>query len=855
MWWEVDMPRSSFFLFLLSIFFVSCALRDYMNQPVLKDVYDGPMVMIISPMSGNAYPGRIRVVADVTEQEGLGGIEVVYDGKIDNISTGGLSFYHLDHEVGFSSGGWKTIELRAYNRVGVKRTVFVDVNVIGPRIWVTNDFAQWGETYTSALSLTLRGVVSNGLTNLDRVYVRVERPSQIDEYMATLVGPDGWEVSVPLVANQDVEVIACVVDKAGVRAEAKPITVYQDSRGPQLVELLRPTNGATEGMMAVFEGRAQDDKVGVDRIVWTTNNWLTSSSRNLGGWWGRRDILEFSFEEWMGPASYTLHYYFEDFLGNPSVTNIITFTVDGMFPFVYITGPDGWWCTNEVSFPLFGQYANATTIQYSLNGGPWQNVSQFGMGQWTNITPYVANAENTLRLRATDGPHTNVSPLYRFLIDTLPPQLTLYDTGGSLIVNRSTVRRRLRVEDNLSGIRYFYDTLKGKWGYGGMGYLVENRTNEWLGNFYEDDGTRDFPFGAVITNDIVLVDEAGNSSSYSRTLEVYPALFVTPAGGGTYGIASDPLQAYAGVERAKSLGVRTVVFSEGLHTLSSSLVPANNMILAGGFTSDFTSSMGGATLLKRSGGRVIEVKNVSGVGLLKFVIAGSGQLTEDGPLWVSNGTVYVMNAIFSNNQGRRGSAICAQASQVGVVSNLFTNNLTRDFGVFCGVGSLYFGVENKYINNKTQAFSNWDAQLLLVGGGAIISNHMFYLYEGLAGQENKVLIDVYARDMGTFLLHNSIFSSILVSTNAAHLWLSGNMQQTSILSNTFVGNIKYLMVKEGSWAGYQLRGNRVYTNAFLVLWAELLPASTNIIWFTNMPDFNNPLKTRATLDSTDNEGL
>ncbi|MFN3660872.1 MAG: hypothetical protein ACK4TN_06505, partial [Brevinematales bacterium] len=273
----------------------------------------------------------------------------------------------------------------------------------------------------------------------------------------------------------------------------------------------------------------------------------------------------------------------------------------------------------------------------------------------------------------------------------------------------------------------------------------------------------------------------------------------------------------------------------------------------GGFNEAFTGA-GGATLLRRPGGRVMEIKGVSGVAFLNFVVNASGQMTEDGPLWVSNGTVYVMNSIFSSNQGRRGSAIYAEASQIGLLSNLFTNNYTRDFGVFCGIGSLYFGVANKYINNTTQAFSNWDAQLILVGGVAIVSNHLFYLY-GSLGPTDKKLIDVYAKNMGTFLLHNSVFSSILMSTNAVHLWLAGNMQQTSILSNTFVGLVKYLMVKEGNWGGYQLRGNRVYTNSFLVLWAELLPSSTNFIYFTNMADFNNPLKTRATPDSTDNIGL
>ncbi|MFN4217412.1 MAG: hypothetical protein ACK4HQ_08450, partial [Brevinematales bacterium] len=799
------------------------------------------------------YSGKIRVVVDIMEKEGLGDIQVLYEGKTDKLSAWGMTFYHLDHEIVFSSGGWKTIEIQAYNRIGVKRSVLVDVNVVGPTIRVTNDFAEVGETYTSSLSLSLGGIVSNGLTNIDRVYVRVERPLQTDEYQATMVGMNGWEVNVPLTPNEDVKVTACVVDKAGVKAEDRPITIYQDSRGPQLVALLRPTNNAIEGLRVVFEGKAQDDKVGVKRIVWTTNNGVSWSSRDLEGWWGMREVLGFEFEEWMMVGNHTIQFYMEDFCGNPSKTNTVNFTVDGTYPYVYITGPDGWWCTNETSFPFFGEYANANTVEYSLNSGSWINVSQYGAGKWTNTTTYIPNKENTLRLRAIGASNTNFSGLYRFVIDTIPPQLSMYDTGGSIIVNQSQVRRRIRLEDNLSGIRYFFDILKGKWEYGGTGYRVEINTNEWLGNWYEDEGIRNFPFGAVITNEMVLIDRAGNSNSYSRMVQVYPAIFVTPTGSGTYGIASDPLKAVEGVDKAKSLGVRAVLFSEGTHNLSGVLVPSHNMILGGGFNPAFTSS-GGATFLRRPGGRVMKIDGVSGVTFLNFVVAGSGNITEDGPIWVSNGTLYVMNSIFSSNQGRRGSAVYAEASQVGLMSNLFTNNYTWNFGVFYGVGSLYFGVENRYVNNKTYTSSSNDAQLVLLGGMAIISNHMFYLYEGVLG-ENKVLMDVYAKDMGTFLLHNSVFSTILLSTNATHLWLAGNMQQTSILSNTFVGNVKYLMIKEGDWGGYQLRGNKVYTNSFLVLWAEFLPSATNLIWFTNMADFNNPLKTRATADSTDNQGL
>ncbi|MCX7882162.1 MAG: hypothetical protein N2314_02945 [Brevinematales bacterium] len=843
-------------LFVLGVLaFFSCSLRDYMNQPVLKDVYDGPMLVVFSPFGGQSYPGRIRVEADVREEQGLGDIEIVYEGKVEKVGTGGVGFYHLSREIGFSTGGWKTIEIRAVNRWGIRRSVFVDVNVVGPTIRVTNDFAQWGETYTSDVSLTLRGVVSNGLTNIERVYVRVERPSQTDEYTATMVGMNGWEVTIPLVTNQDVGVKACVVDKAGVMAEDRLITVYQDSRGPHVVVLTRPTNGATEAVMVVFEGKTQDDKVGAESLVWTKDNWATSSSRFLGGWWGMRDELAFWFEEWVTPGTYTVQFYVRDFFGNSSATNSFMFTVDGTYPYVYITGPDGWWCTNEVNFPLFGEYGNATALQFSLNGSPWQNVGQWGMGVWTNTTTYLANQENTLRLRAIDGSRTNTGPLYRLLIDTLPPTLSLYDTGGTVIVNRSSVRRRIRLEDNLSGIRYFYDTLKGKWGYGGMGYLVERRTNEWLGTWYEDDGARDFPFGAVITNEIVLVDKAGNSNVYTRNIEVYPAIFVTPAGGGSaFGIASDPRSASEGVEKAKSLGVRTVVFAEGSYTLSSSLVPANNMILAGGFTSDFLSANGSATVLTRSGGRVLEVNGVTGVAFLKFVVSGSGQPTIDGPIWVNNGTLYVMNSVFLNNEGQRGSAIYAQASQVGLVSNIFTNNRTRDFGVFFGAGVFYYGIENKYVHNTTQVFSNVDAQIFLVGGGAVISNHLFYLYEGW-GSPGSVLIDVYARDMGVFLMHNSVFSTIFGSTNGVNLWLAGNMQQTSIVSNSFVGGVKYLMVKEGGWSGYQLRGNRIWTNAFTALWVEFLPGSTNVILSNQINRLNTPTETRATPDSTDNQGL
>jgi len=827
---------------------VSCSLRDYMGQPVLQDVYDGPMVMLVSPMGGVRYSGEVRVIADIEEQQGLGDIEILYDGRTDRIPAGGVSSYHLDRKVRFSSAGVKTLELRAYNRVGIRRSVAVSVTIIGPTIVVTNDFARWGDVYTRDTTLTLGGVVSNGLTNIESVFVEVRRPSQGDTYPATLAGA-AWSVTLPLTPNEDVDVVASVRDMSGLVASTSPLRVYQDSRGPTL-GITRPTNGAREAIQVYLEGKTQDDKVGPSRLIWTTNGWSSSVTNDLESWWGNRERIVFTYDMAMTPGPKTLQVYAEDFLGNASLTNTVSFMVDPTFPYLLITGPEGWRCTNQADFPLYGVYGNATTLEYTLNNGPWTPVTTYGGGYWTNMgLPSIPNEENRIRFRMMNASNTNISSEYRFLVDTIPPEVALYDTGGSIIVNRSTVTRRLRLTDNLSGIRVLYDTLIGKWGPGGTGVLVESDTNEWLGNWYEDEGTKDFPLGAVLTNTLVIIDRAGNTNTLDKPLEVYPAIFVSRTLDETYGIANAPVKATSALSRARSLGVRTLVFEQGTHTLTAPLEPDSGMQLVGGFDSAFTTQ-DGYTFLQRAGGRVLDIHGVSNVFLWRMGVADSGGLAVDSVMVVSNASCLMLDSIISNNTGSFGTALLARNAQVGLVSNRFIGNTNRGLGIVLIAGSLSYGVGNIYTNNATYAPSNHDAQLMMVGSRGIVSNETFAGFHDVGGF-SPLLMDVYARDMGSLLVETSRFAGSSTTLHV-HLWMSGNMTQVAIRSNVFDGPAFSLMVKEGNWGGYQLRGNSIRTNTFTNLWMEIVGTVTNTIENTNIAALNTPTKTRATPDSTDN---
>ncbi len=842
------------FVFISLFFVLSCSLRDYTNHPVIKDAYDGPMIFLLQPVNGLLYPGKIRVVADVSETAGLDTVEVFYDGQMQRFFVFNAPSYRLDTEVSFSSGGWKTIEIRAKNKIGIQRSVSVSLTVEGPFIRITNHFAKEGHIYTAGSTIILGGEARPGRTNLSRVFVRVKRLTNEEDITASLIGYY-WNATISLNPNEDVVLTAIAEDMSGVSMVTPSVTVYQDQKGPHLVLLTRPISNATEAAVVVFEGHAQDDKVGAWRFVGTTDGWSTTFTEEFSSWWGNRDIVEFGFIRAFTPGNYTLSYYVEDFLGNRSKTNSLTFNVDGNLPYVYFMGPMSAFCTNQEVFPVYGEYGNALVLQYSLNGGAWQLISTMGGGLWTNTFTFTPNQENTLRLRAISNQYTNVSLLYRFLIDTIPPQVTLYDVGNQPRVNTSIQPRHIRIEDNLSGVMLFYDILEGYWGYGGMGFLAETNLKTWLGNWYEDSGSRDFPFGAVITNKLILIDRAGNTNtSFSRVAEVYPAIFVTPGGSiPSFGIASAPQKLLEGMNKAKNLGVRSLVLQEGTYNPSGVLKPQNNMMVIGGFDPTFTNQ-GGYSILQNSGNRIMELDNVFSVFLSKLDFNASGSPSIDGVLWIRGGSVYLLNTVFSANQGKRGSAIYAENAQVGVVSNRFINNETQEYGVFFGAGSLYFGIGNEYLSNKTHALSNLDAQILLVGGAAVISNEIFSSYMN-TGTQNKILIHVYARDMGTFFLHNSTFSSIVSSTNAIHLWLAGNMQNTSILSNIFFEGNKYIMVKDGGWGGYQLAGNTVYTNSSLALWVECLPTHTNYIFPGEIIKFNDPSVTRATPDSTNNRAL
>ncbi|URA09666.1 hypothetical protein [Thermospira aquatica] len=855
------MKMKTLYVLMGVFFFLSCSLRDYMNQPVMKDAYDGPMILFLEPMGGYSYPGRVRVVADVSEAVGVESVEVVSEGLSQWFPALNLPVYRLHSEVSFSSPGLKTIEVRAKNRLGIERSVSLAVNILGPSITITNDFAHAGYIYTAANTLSLGGEVFSGLTNVLRVFVRVKRPNSEEEVPAVLMG-GFWETMSPVVLNpnEDVVLTALAEDQGGVQASTPPVTVYQDQRGPDPVILTRPMSNGVEANMVFFEGTVKDDKVGAARLVATVDNWVTSFTNELNSWWGNRETVAFAFTRSFPPGIYNLLYYAEDFLGNRSQTNTITFTVDGTLPYVYVTGPLSGFCTNKDSFDVYGEYDNATILQYSLNGGPWQNISSFGGGKWTNLINFIPNQTNTLRLMAISNQYTNLSLLYKFLIDTLPPLVTFYDIGTQPRVNVSSQSRHIKLQDNLSGIAFFYDILDGYWGYGGMGFLSETNLTTWLGPSYEDNGTRDFPFGAVVTNTLILIDRAGNTNiNFSRVAQVYPAIFVSPGGSpAAFGVASAPITLAEGMETAKALGVRTLVLQEGTYNLgllSQPLRPQNNMMIVGGFDNTFTNHASYSTL-KNTGKRIMELVDVSSVFLSYLHFSGSGSSVTNGVLWVTNSSVFLVDNIFSSNQGKQGAAIYAVHSQLGLVSNLFTRNRVHDFGVVVGVGSFYFGLGNSYLTNISQTISilNRDVQLCLLGGAAIISNEVFSSYSN-AGNVDNILINVYAKDMGTFLLHDCTFTSVIGSTNGVHLWLAGNMQNTSILSNHFKQGVQYGMIKEGNWGGYELRQNSLFTNGLPILWAEFLPAATNLIFSNEITKFNDPGVTRATPDSTDNQAL
>ena len=835
------------------VFLFSCSLKDYTNQPVLKDAYDGPDIVILSPMGSGPYGGRVKLEADVSDGAGVSGVDIFYDGKKEGVSVASLPSYHLSRELQFTKGGAQTITLVARNRIGIERTKNILVSIRSPLVRITNAFLQGGEWYTSNVSVSLGGDVSSPNGSISRVFLRVDKGGGVVSEVNASVGGGYWSAVLSLVPNEDIVLTVVAEDSTGVRSEDFPRRIYQDSRGPTLWKISSPTNNASVPfvpLVVVLKGEVQDDKVGAARWILTTNNWMSAITNEfLFDWWGQRDVKSWEKDVVLpGAGSFTLQMYAEDCLGNKSATNSLTVTVDSTSPFIVLNGPSVWY-TNAISLELNGITANATNIAYSVNGGPYQDIL-FTSPYWTNTISFTPNMVNILRLRAINATQTNISQAYSFVIDTQPPSVVLYDTGANLLVNESSVRRRLEVADNLSGITIKMEKLEGKWGYGGMGFLTETTTNFIYKLFYSEQTVRDFPFGAVLTNTVILYDRAGNVSTNKYPKEVYPALFVTPSGSGL-GIASDPIKPDDAFTKAKNLGIHTVAFCEGTYNLfGTPLKPESRMVIIGGLDNTFTNVVG-RSYIKMNAGRVFECENVREVLFQNIGIVESGGLLVNGTLFITNSEVYFINAVFSNNQGRKGSAVAAYSSSVAFVNTLFWGNTNREYGVFYGEGSFYYGLTNWYFNNASQA-TNADAEILLLGGGAVVNNHVFTNFSFVSAS-GVPLLHIYARDVNPFLVQENTFANIEGTSYGATLWMSGNPQSVSIRSNTFSGGAWAAIVKEGDFGGYELSQNKFTLSGYTNLLVEMTPTATNII--SNIADLNNPAKTKATPSSTDNIGM
>jgi hypothetical protein len=276
----------------------------------------------------------------------------------------------------------------------------------------------------------------SGTADLSVVGQTVTVTDGIAPPIVTIVQPDGsWSVPFPLVGEGTHNLIASITDLAGNTATSSSVTYTLDTTPPVVaIDPFDPVNAtaATAGFTISGTTTAEDGQtVSVqlfDSLALPVGTPFTATVS--GGAWSltvpsgnASTLLDGSY---MAIASVT------DQAGNPAASAPLPFAVDETAPVVAIITPGGF--TNQPTQIVSGiaDPLDVGHIVTVMEGSTALGVATVGVGGfWTTAVTLSGDGVHNLTASETDtAGNTGTSSAVSYTLDTTPPAVTIFGTGG-----------------------------------------------------------------------------------------------------------------------------------------------------------------------------------------------------------------------------------------------------------------------------------------------------------------------------------------------------------------------------------------------------------------------------------------
>jgi len=469
----------------------------------------------------------------------------------------------------------------------------------------------------------------------------------------------------------------------------------------------------------------------------------------------------------------------------------------------------------------------------SVNGGGFGLVN--GTTSWsTNVT--VNYGSNTIRVYAVDnaGNVSDTNTVSFVVGDTNKPSVSITSpTDGQVLYdNRITVSGT--ASDVGSGVKEVWLSVNG----GAYGRV--NGTTSWSTNITVNYGNN--------TIRVYAVDNLGNVSD-TNTVSVFRDYVVFVSTGGNdanSGGISDPFRsinvAMGHISASITASVTvTVKVGSGVYTPGSGLSSSDsgfvinrpNVIISGGWNSDFSSVVGKSELDGNYSLRhVVMITNVTNVRLENLVIRGGNASSfsypddRGGGIYASSVSYLVIesNVVISNNSAFYGGGLYLWYSRNTTISGSVYGNRANWYG-----GGLYL---DRLIN--TTISGSVYGNSADYGGGLLLANSTNNTISG------SVYINMAYRGGGVYLsgssnttISGSVYSNRSYEGGGLYLWYSRNTTISgSVYGNgEYEGGGLYLWYSTNTTISGSVYGNIAINGGGLYLYYS--DYFTNTGWITN----------------------
>ncbi len=417
-----------------------------------------PTINILMPQSGSILNStEIPIEWNASDMLGVAYFELYLDGiLIANISANQTNY------IVNTSEGIHNLTIRAIDILGnvAIKTIEITVDITPPIIYILEP------SNTSIFNVSNIVIIWNSSDNL----------SGIDHYEIFLDGDivlseiPSEQTNCSLYLEEGTHIIAIwAVDKAGNKNGC--ILRISIDRTPPLPLILSPINNTVFNMSSInITWTPSDDAVWYCVIINGKILYNGSKTRYY-------TILE--------DGRHTIVVRAKDEAGNIGYSMVVI-TVDTMPPIIHILSPKERYLNKSivnVSWNIIEQ--NIRFVQIRINDGEWVSVND------TYHVFRLEDGEYVVEIRVIDvAGHITIEEVY-FVVDTLPPTITILEPENNSFSENNTINIKISVEDNY-GIHGVFVGINDSW-------------NEVYGNMINvelREGTNIIPIKAV--------DKAGN---------------------------------------------------------------------------------------------------------------------------------------------------------------------------------------------------------------------------------------------------------------------------------------------------------------------------------------------------------